>query len=84
LRFFQFYTGAQGISTPDSEDAPIGQQPVDQLPWGHNIQIFTKCGSVVRLALRNAYPEVLERIVFLLTGTERAPQHHRTPKSQKG
>ena len=84
LRFFQFYTGAQGISTPDSEDAPIGQQPVDQLPWGHNIQIFTKCGSVVRLASRNAYPEVLERIVFLLTGTERAPQHHRTPKSQKG
>ena len=47
LRFFQFYTGAQGISTPDSEDAPIGQQPVDQLPWGHNIQIFTKCASVV-------------------------------------
>ncbi|MBK7052710.1 MAG: DUF1016 family protein [Rhodoferax sp.] len=37
LRFFQFY----------SADAPIGQQPVDQLPWGHNIQIFTKCDSVV-------------------------------------
>ncbi|MBK9573069.1 MAG: DUF1016 family protein [Rhodoferax sp.] len=36
LRFFQFY----------SADAPIGQQSVDQLPWGHNIQIFTKCGSV--------------------------------------
>lgn len=36
LRFFQFY----------SADAPIGQQPVDQLPWGHNIQIFTKCHSV--------------------------------------
>ena len=36
LRFFQFY----------SADAPIGQQAVDQLPWGHNIQIFTKCGSV--------------------------------------
>ena len=37
LRFFQFY----------SADASIGQQAVDQLPWGHNIQIFTKCGSVV-------------------------------------
>ncbi len=36
LRFFQFY----------SADAPFGQQPVDQLPWGHNIQIFTKCQSV--------------------------------------
>lgn len=36
LRFFQFY----------STDSPIGQQPVDQLPWGHNIQIFTKCSSV--------------------------------------
>lgn len=36
LRFFQFY-GAE---------ASIGQQPVDQLPWGHNIQIFTKCHSV--------------------------------------
>ena len=36
LRFFQFY----------SADAPIGQQAVDQLPWGHNIHIFTKCSSV--------------------------------------
>ena len=36
LRFFQFYVG----------DEPIGQQAVDQLPWGHNIQIFTKCQSV--------------------------------------
>jgi predicted nuclease of restriction endonuclease-like (RecB) superfamily len=36
LRFFQFY----------SADTPIGQQAVDQLPWGNNIQIFTKCGSV--------------------------------------
>jgi predicted nuclease of restriction endonuclease-like (RecB) superfamily len=36
LRFFQFY----------SAEASIGQQPVDPLPWGHNIQIFTKCASV--------------------------------------
>lgn len=36
LRFFQFYCA----------DAPIGQQAVDQLPWGHHIQIFTKCQSV--------------------------------------
>ena len=47
LRFFQFYTGAQGIPAPDSAGAPFGQQPVDQMPWGHNIQIFTKCHSVV-------------------------------------
>ena len=25
---------------------PFGQQAVDQIPWGHNIQIFTKCSSV--------------------------------------
>lgn len=46
LRFFQFYTGAQGVSSPGSGTVPIGQQAVDQLPWGHNIQIFTKCASV--------------------------------------
>lgn len=27
-------------------DAIIGQQPVDQIPWGHNILIFTKSKSV--------------------------------------
>jgi predicted nuclease of restriction endonuclease-like (RecB) superfamily len=46
LRFFQFYTGGQGVSDLDSAAALIGQQPVDQLPWGHNILIFTKCSSV--------------------------------------
>jgi predicted nuclease of restriction endonuclease-like (RecB) superfamily len=46
LRFFQFYTGGQGASDPDAAAAAIGQQPVDQLPWGHNILIFTKCSSV--------------------------------------
>ena len=35
LRFFQFY-----------RTESIGQQTVDQLPRGHNIQIFTKCESV--------------------------------------
>jgi hypothetical protein len=34
LRFFPFC----------SSDTLIGQQAVDQLPWGNNIQIFTKCG----------------------------------------
>ena len=47
LRFFQFYTSPQGVSATDGDTGLIGQQPVDQLPWGHNIQIFTKCGSVV-------------------------------------
>lgn len=37
LRFYQFY------ATPAA--TPFGQQPVDQIPWGHNILIFTKCGS---------------------------------------
>ena len=46
LRFFQFYTGSQAIPALDSVVAPFGQQPVDQIPWGHNIQIFTKCSSV--------------------------------------
>lgn len=46
LRFFQFYTGGQGASDPEAAAAAIGQQPVDQLPWGHNILIFTKCSSV--------------------------------------
>jgi predicted nuclease of restriction endonuclease-like (RecB) superfamily len=46
LRFFQFYTTAQDTHKPGNPDAPFGQQPVDQIPWGHNIQIFTKCGSV--------------------------------------
>lgn len=46
LRFFQFYTTAQDSLKPGNPDVPFGQQPVDQIPWGHNIQIFTKCGSV--------------------------------------
>ena len=50
LRFFQFYTGGQGASDPEAgaaaASASFGQQPVDQLPWGHNILIFTKCSSV--------------------------------------
>ena len=46
LRFFQFYTTEQDGQLPVSQDVPFGQQPVDQIPWGHNIQIFTKCASV--------------------------------------
>ena len=38
LRFYQFY------ATPTA--TPFGQQPVDQIPWGHNILIFTKCDTV--------------------------------------
>ena len=46
LRFFQFYTDGQGVSESGGTAASFGQQPVDQLPWGHNILIFTKCSSV--------------------------------------
>lgn len=47
LRLFQFYGGVTN-STSDPEDtpAPFGQQPVDQIPWGHNILIFTKCRTL--------------------------------------
>ncbi len=38
LRFFQFYATAAAT--------PFGQQPVDQIPWGHHILIFTKCSGV--------------------------------------
>lgn len=46
LRFFQFYASAQGATTAGSTSVLFGQQPVDQMPWGHNILIFTKCRSV--------------------------------------
>lgn len=46
LRFFQFYAGGVRAIDPDRVPAPFGQQPVDQLPWGHNILIFSKCSSV--------------------------------------
>lgn len=57
LRFYCFYTEIQdGVQhstqsslvvseVPDKLHELFGQQPVDQLPWGHNIQIFTKCRS---------------------------------------
>lgn len=48
LRFFQFYANSQAATTSDDLPAAIGQQPVDQLPWGHNILIFTKCDSVAK------------------------------------
>ena len=48
LRFFQFYAGTEGVGSaqPDAIPTPFGQQPVDQIPWGHNILIFTKCSSL--------------------------------------
>jgi predicted nuclease of restriction endonuclease-like (RecB) superfamily len=41
LRFYLFFANAVG-----SAATPFGQQAVDQIPWGHNILIFTKCASV--------------------------------------
>lgn len=38
LCFYQFFAELQ--------PSPFGQQPVDQIPWGHNTQIFTKCTSL--------------------------------------
>ena len=45
LRFFQLYTAAQDVAAKGQDDATFGQQPVDQIPWGHNILIFTTCSS---------------------------------------
>ena len=42
LRFYQFYV----VARIDSQSLPFGQRPVDQIPWGHNIHIFTKCKSL--------------------------------------
>ena len=46
LRFFQFYAVAGGPNAGTESASPFGQQPVDQIPWGHNILIFTKCRNV--------------------------------------
>lgn len=46
LRFYQFYAGAEGVGNSRPDEIPFGQQPVDQIPWGHNILIFTKCRSL--------------------------------------
>ena len=45
LRFFQFYTTAQDTHKPGNPDAPFGQQPVDQILWGHNTQHTDGCGT---------------------------------------
>ena len=68
LRFFQFYANEQGISAPADAPAPFGQQPVDQMPWGHNIQIFTKCRSVAeaRFYIEQALEQGWSRDVLAL------------------
>ena len=33
-------------TAPGRVAGPFGQQPVDQLPWGHSSLIFAKCSSV--------------------------------------
>ena len=47
LRFFHFYSRKQALAALENPPEPFGQQPVDQIPWGHNILIFTKCSSVI-------------------------------------
>ena len=43
-RFYQFYTNGQQFV--DQLKNTFSQQLVDQIPWGHNIQIFTKSKSL--------------------------------------
>ena len=50
-QFYRFYTqdqmGQQAVAqTEILPEIPIGQQLVAQIPWGHNIQIFTKSKSL--------------------------------------
>lgn len=47
-RFFLFYSSPEksDAGTAGSLPEPFGQQPVDQIPWGHNILIFTKSSSL--------------------------------------
>lgn len=44
--FYQFYTkrniGQQAVDQFQNTENQFGQQPVDQIPWSHNILIFTK------------------------------------------
>lgn len=47
LRFFLFYSSQRALAAPENLPEPFGQQAVDQIPWGHNILIFTKCSSVI-------------------------------------
>ncbi len=46
-RFYTFYGENLDFEAiePDKGRSLIGQQPVDQIPWGHNIIIFTKAKS---------------------------------------
>jgi predicted nuclease of restriction endonuclease-like (RecB) superfamily len=53
-RFYQFYSiSQQPVDQSQSKELPtiedskkLSQQLVDQIPWGHNIQIFTKVKNV--------------------------------------
>ena len=46
-QFYQFYKNEIGQQTVgQSERVDFGQQAVDQLPWGHNVLIFSKSKSI--------------------------------------
>jgi len=46
-RFFLFYSEFEDIAADSDISLPkFGQQPVDQIPWGHNIIIFTGSKSL--------------------------------------
>lgn len=61
--FFQFYSHSSpsGSDSPETASVLFGQQPVDQIPWGHNILIFTKsadlqeAGFYIRQTLENGW-----------------------------
>jgi predicted nuclease of restriction endonuclease-like (RecB) superfamily len=46
--FFEFYSlkNGQQLVAPSVNEIKFRQQLVAQIPWGHNIHIFTKCNSI--------------------------------------
>ena len=68
LRFFLFYRSAVAQAATTDPAEAIGQQPVDQIPWGHNILIFTKCSSIAEAAfyLRQTLEQGWSRDVLAL------------------
>lgn len=46
-RFYQFWAiGQRSVDQLGNPLESIGQQGIDRIPWGHNIEIFTRCDSI--------------------------------------
>lgn len=47
-RFYQFWSiGQRSVDQFENSEVPaIGQHGIDRIPWGHNIEIFTRCEAM--------------------------------------